>query len=213
MSASWIEPPPTQKGMGCFAKGCLILVAFFVLLGLAFVGGTFFAVRTLKSAYFPTSRVTLPPPTATSDEQETARTRWAAFEQAARAHSSAHLEMTADELNAFIASDPKLRGKALVSIENDVARVQLSIPLEGVRWLRGHYVNAECMVQSGESGKPGDARITNIVINGKPIDDEALNWRGPWSLRRYLEDWTEQSDLQTFEIRDGRVILETRGLK
>jgi hypothetical protein len=197
--------------MGCFAKGCLILVAFFVLLGLAFVGGTFLAVRTLKTAYFPTTRVTLPPPAAAPEEQELARTRWSAFEQAARAHTPAHIEMTADELNALIASNPKLRGKGFVSIENDVARVQLSIPLDEVRWLRGHYVNAECIVQAGESGKPEDARITHIVINGKPVDDEALNWRGPWSLRRYLENWTEKSNLQAFEIQDGRVILETRG--
>jgi hypothetical protein len=211
MNASWIEPPPAQSGMGCFAKGCLILVAFFVLLGLAFVGGTFFAVRHLKTSYFPTARVDLPPPAATQEEQELARAHWSTFETAARAHAPAHIEMTADELNALIASNPKLRGKAFVSIENKVARVQLSIPLDDVRWLRGHYVNAECMVQPGESGKPEDAHITHIVLNGKPVDDEALNWRGPWSLRRYLENWTEKSDLKTFEIQDGRVILETRG--
>ena len=26
---AWIEPPPPQRGMGCFAKGCLILCGFF----------------------------------------------------------------------------------------------------------------------------------------------------------------------------------------
>lgn len=210
MNGSWIEPPPPQSGMGCFAKGCLILIAFFVLLSLAFAGGTFFAVRHLKTSYFPTTRVDLPPSAATSQEQELARAHWSAFEKAARAHTPAHIELTADELNALIASDLKLRDKAFVSIESNVARVRLSIPLNDVRWLRGRYVNAECMVQPGESGKPEDAHITHIVINGKPVDDEALNWRGPWSLRRYLENWTEQNDLKTFEIQDGRVILETR---
>ena len=33
--STWIEPPPPQKGMGCFAKGCLTFLAFIILLLLA----------------------------------------------------------------------------------------------------------------------------------------------------------------------------------
>ena len=35
-----VEPPP-KRGMGCFAKGCLILVAFGILVGVVGIGGTF----------------------------------------------------------------------------------------------------------------------------------------------------------------------------
>jgi hypothetical protein len=120
--------------------------------------------------------------------------------------------MTADDLNALIASEPKLRGKAFVSINNNVGRLQVSIPLDEVRWLRGHYINAECTVQSAVDGSPSSTRITGIVINGHAMNDEALNWQyPPWSLRRYLEDWTERDNLKTFEIRDSKVILETKG--
>jgi len=48
-NAAWIEPPPPQRGMGCFAKGCLILVIFFIVLGIAFVGGSYLAIRYLRS--------------------------------------------------------------------------------------------------------------------------------------------------------------------
>ena len=58
--STWIEPPPPQRGMGCFAKGCLILIAFFVLLLLAFIGGTFLAVHYLRAEYFPKSAVEVP---------------------------------------------------------------------------------------------------------------------------------------------------------
>jgi hypothetical protein len=44
-SSSWIEPPPQRHGVGCFVKGCLILVVFFILLGLAFVAGYYFAQK------------------------------------------------------------------------------------------------------------------------------------------------------------------------
>src|SRR4051794_17660181 len=48
MNNSWIEPPPPQRGMGCFGKGCLILFCFLLLLVAAFAGGSYLAVRYLR---------------------------------------------------------------------------------------------------------------------------------------------------------------------
>ncbi|MDQ2824414.1 MAG: hypothetical protein M3R29_03095 [Verrucomicrobiota bacterium] len=209
--SAWIEPPPAQQGMGCFAKGCLILLVFCILLGLAFIGGTFYAVRYLRSNYFPTTYVQLPATTSTEEEQQLARAHWKIFENAARAHAPARIEMTARELNALIASEPRLRGKAYVSIDDNVGHVQLSIPLDTSRWLRGHFVNGECTVTSASSGSPAHARITNVVVNGHTVDEAALAWRYPWSLRGFLSNWTEENNLKTFEISDGKVILESKG--
>src|ERR1700736_1431340 len=210
-NASWIEPPPPQRGMGCFGKGCLILIVFFILLGVAFIGGTYLAARYLRSEYFPTNQVRLPAPTATEDEQQAARSRWDAFEKAARAHRAARIELTADDLNALIASEPELRRKAYVSIDNNVARLQVSVPLGDVRWLRGHYLNAECPVQSAVAGNPADARGTSIVVNGRSVGEDVLKWQfGSWSLPRYISDWSDERNLRTFEIGDGKVILETK---
>src|SRR5438105_3786322 len=106
---TWIEPPPPQKGMGCFAKGCLILFAFFILLGLAFIGGTSLAVRYLKGEYFPPVNMQLPVEAATEHEEQVAHNAWRSFEIHARAHEPARIELTADEVNALIASEPALR--------------------------------------------------------------------------------------------------------
>ncbi len=211
-SPSWIEPPPRrQAGMGCLGKGCLILVAFVVLLALAFTGGTIYAVRHLRGTFFAKENVQLPPNTSTEQEQQLALANWKLFERSARAHAQARIEMTADELNALIASEPKLRSKAHVSIDNDTVRLQLSFPLDDVRWLRGHYVNGECSVQSAPNKEPTEARITHVVLNGHVVDDAALTWRYPWSLRGFLAKWVEDDDLKSFEVRDGKVILETKG--
>jgi hypothetical protein len=212
MTNSWIEPPPPQRGMGCFAKGCLILISFFIVLGIAFIGGTYVAVRYLKSEYFPTTGVQLPANAATEMEQQTVRARWTEFENAARARQPARVEFTADELNALIASKPKLRGKAYVSIDNNTAQLRLSARLNDVRWLKGHYVNAECAIQSAPSKDPRDARITRIVVNGRQLGDEVLRWQyRSWSLRYYLTEWMDENDLKTFEIADNKIILETKG--
>jgi len=209
---SWIEPPPPQKGMGCFAKGCLIVAAFLIFLAAAFFTGSYFAVRYLRGQYFPRTGIELPAQQSSVEEQERVRTAWNSFERHARAHEPARIELTGDEINALIASEPQLHGRAYVTIEQNVARAQFSIPLDQVRWLKGHYLNAECTVQSSVTGDPHDIRFTSIVVNGRPVVEEAMRWQyGPWSLRRYLSDWTTENNLKTFEIRDGKVIFETAG--
>jgi hypothetical protein len=211
VSNGWIDPPPPQRGMGCFAKSCLILAGLFVFLLLAIIGGTIYGVGYLKASYFPRTSIQLPANTSTEREQQLARDKWYSFERAARANMPAHIEMTADELNTLIASEPNLRNKAYVTINDNIGHLRVSVPLDDVSWLKGHYVNGECVVQSSLSGNPAGARITNVVINGHPVRDDALNLQyPPWSLRHYLSNWTEQKNVKTFEIRDGKVILETK---
>jgi hypothetical protein len=209
-SSSWIEPPPAQRGLGCFAKGCLILVVFFILLALAFVAGTYYAAKFVGSEYFSSEHERLPISQATIDEEAAVRTRWEAFEKAARAHEPARIELTADDLNALIASDPKLRGDAYVTIEDNSAHLHVSIPVGRSWWMRGRYINAQCIVESAPNGKPEDVRVTRIVVNGRPVGEEFLSWQyGAWSTKRYVTDWTGETNLKTFEISDGKVILET----
>jgi hypothetical protein len=207
-SSSWIEPPPQRHGIGCFAKGCLILVVFFILLGFAFVAGYYFAQ---KHEYFGTHHEALPISRATVDDEQAIRARWDSFEKAARAHEAARIELSADDLNALIASERRLRGNAYVTIDGSTAHLQVSMPLARGQWFRGRYVNAQCSVQSAPSGKPEDARITSIVLNGRPVGEEVLNWRygALPSFKRYMLDWTGERYLKTFEISDGKVILET----
>lgn len=207
-SPSWIEPPPLRHGPGCFVKGCLILAVFFILLGLAFVAGYYYAQR---HEHFATQHESLPISHATIEEENAVRARWDAFEKAAQAKEPARIELTADEVNALIASEPRLRGNAYVAIDGNNAHLQISMPLAKAQWLDKRYINAQCSVQSGPNQKPEDVRISSIVLNGKPVGEEVLSWRygALPSFRSYMANWIVQSNLKTFEITDGKVILET----
>lgn len=209
---TFLQPPPPQKRMGCFAKGCIILLCFFALLCVAFIGGTYMAIRYLKTEYLPRTRTELPAATPTEQDQQAALAKWDAFDTRARAHQSTRLELTADELNALVAAEPMLRGKAHVSLDGDIARLKVSIPLTNMRWLDGHYMNGECTIQSGMTGDPSELRITNIVMNERAVPDEVLQMQyGPWSIRRFFNDWSAEENLKTLEIHDGKVILQTKG--
>jgi len=210
-SSAWIEPPPPQRGLGCFAKGCLILLIFFILLALAFVAGTYYAAKYLRTEYFSSSHERLPISRATVEDEEAVRARWDAFEKAAHAGEAARIELSADDLNALIAAEPKLHGDAYVTIEDNNAHVQVSMLIGKARWLTGRYINAQCSVQAAPSGQPEAARITSIIVNGKSVGEEFLSWQyGAWSFKRYLSDWITQTNLKRFEISDGKVILETK---
>ena len=190
----------------------MILAVFFILLALAFVAGTYFAAKYLRTEYFSSHHERLPISQATVEEEQAVRARWDAFEKAAHANQAARIELTADDLNALIASEPKLHGNAYATIEDNTAHLQLSMPIGKARWLNGSYLNAQCSVQASPSGKPEAALITSIVVNGRPVGEEFLSWQyGSWSFKRYLSDWISQTNLKTFEISDGKIILETNG--
>src|SRR5207237_5597311 len=41
----WVEAPPPRKGLGCFARGCLILAGFGTVLTVACFAGLYWGLR------------------------------------------------------------------------------------------------------------------------------------------------------------------------
>src|SRR5437868_6101781 len=149
MPATWIEPPPRTKRNGCLGKGCMMIVVFLVLLAVAFFVGGYVGVRYVVTSKEPKQ---IPQIETTEADQQAARAKWEQFkagppsapvqestsgttttEVAPAATPGANrVELTASEINQLIAGSRKLNGKAFVTIENNVARVQVSVPLEKV---------------------------------------------------------------------------------
>lgn len=210
---SWVDPPPAQKRMGCFAKGCLTLVALVVLLAAAFVGGSYWAVRHLRDHYSAPASAPLPSNTLSSGQIEQVRSQWDAFTTASNQHRPARIELSADEVNALIASKPEWRGKGFVTIDGELGHVRLSIPIAEISWLKGRYLNAECTVRPAPSRRPEDAKISEIVLIGNRVSDQVLDYQmfGWKSIRSVIADWCHENDISLFDIAGGKVILETRG--
>src|SRR5437879_9086444 len=138
MNAS-VEPPP-KRGMGCFAKTCLILIVLAILLVVVGVGGTFWGVRHVylsdKPASIPqvaspgeTSPVTPEATSVSTPPSETVavvRERLDTMKQAAHARERSEVIFTAADIYALIAANRKSRGMASVGIDGNVAQVLLS---------------------------------------------------------------------------------------
>ena len=222
---TWVEAPPPKQGMGCFGKGCLLFLALVFLLAAAFIVGSYVGVRYVITSSKPRE---LPVVAPDPQVQQDARARWDQFEQASRGEPSgatqpngvdqsttaaqaSRVEFTANDINQLIAANRKARGKAYVSIENNVARVQVSIPLEKVGF-RGRYLNGEAEVRASPDRNPRGLQLTKISLSGVDVPEQVVNsLTGGRSLVSYIDQYSQEYQITSFAIEDNKVILESNG--
>jgi hypothetical protein len=140
-------------------------------------------------------------------------TRWTEFERAGKRGQRARIALTADEINSLLASEPELQGRGFVSIENNVGRLQFSIPLDRVYLLGGRFLNGEARIAAAPDGDPAKVRISDIVIAGQSVPESVVDqtWFGGGSVRSLMNDWLKSHNVSRFEVRDNVVIGETSG--
>jgi hypothetical protein len=225
---SWIEPPPKRKGMGCFGKGCLLIVILLVLLAAAFFIGV----------YTGTKPVEIPQVETSEDEQNAVRERWNEFEAASRNEpdlsppvstvppapeeaptpdvapspvpsppSANRIELTANDINQLIAGSRRARGKAFVSIDNNVARVRISVPLDKVGFA-GRSLNGEFAVTPSADRSPRNLQVSQVSMSGLP-DGMVGSLLGSRSVQSYVDEFAGEHGITSFTIENNKVILET----
>ena len=217
----WVEAPPPKRGLGCFARGCLILVVFGIVLAIACVAGLYWGfqrhsaivhgVYWLAKTHSLAETPATVPEFAASDEQiQRVQERWRDFEQKIRAGQQAEIELTADDVNSLIAGHREARWKAFVSIEENRLRLQTSVWL-GEFLGRSGYFNGDIMIQLNGAQSLGHPQLSRIVVNSKPVPRDLLNWKyRSKRLRDYIAEYRNSHDIGTIEIRDGKLILRSR---
>ena len=217
---AWFEPPPKQrKGIGCFGKGCLILIVSLLVLAAVFFGVGYVSVRYAVTASAPRE---LPTVVTSETEERAVRQRWENFKSASRDRAAAteavdaaqartppRIEFSASDINQLIAANRNSRGKAFVSIENNVGHVQVSIPLEKVGF-SGRYLNGNFDVTASPDGDPWRIHVTKTSLSGVDVPEKMLNLlSGARSLRSYMDQYAGEYDVSKVYIIDNKAVLET----
>jgi|SRR6266566_1609078 len=218
----WVDGPPPRRGLGCFARGCLILVVFGLVLALACFAGLSWGLQRhsaivhgifwLAKTHSIAEESAPVPQFAASDEQiRSVRERWQDFEQKNRAGQSAEIQLTADDVNSLIAMNRDTRVKAFVSVEENRLRLQASVPLgQFFGWSR-YYFNGDTMIQLNGAESLEHPQLNRIIVNNEPVPRNLLNWKyHSRRLRDYLADYRNSSNVGTIEIREGKLILRSR---
>jgi hypothetical protein len=217
----WVEAPPPKRGLGCFARGCLILVIFGIVLAIACVAGLYWGFQRhsaivhgvywlAKTHSLAETPAPVPEFTASEEQIQRVQERWRDFEQKIRAGQQAEIELTADDVNSLIAGHRDARWKAFVSIEENRLRLQTSIWLGEFLGQSG-YFNGDIMIQLNGAESLEHPQLNRIVVNSKPVPRDLLNWRyRSRRLRDYIAEYRNSHDIGTIEIRDGKLILRSR---
>jgi hypothetical protein len=217
----WVEAPPPRKGLGCFARGCLILLVFGIVLAIACVAGLYWgfqrhsaivhAIYWLAKTHSIAKAPAAVPEFAASEEQiQRGQERWRDFEQKIRAGQQAEIELTADDVNSLIAANRDRRWKAFVSMEDTRLRLQTSVPL-GEFLGRSGYFNGDIMIQLNGAQSLENPQLNRVVVNSEPVPRDLLNWKyRSRRLRDYIAEYQNTYDIGAIEIRNGKLILRSR---
>ena len=215
-------------------KGCLILIVLAILFVVVGVGGTYWGLRHvyLSDKPAPILEATAPTETTAATPKETrvatpseksaeVRERFDTMKQAARAHEATEVELTAADINALIAANRKSRGTASIGINDTALQAQFSIPLErldlpfrNALGLSDRYLNASVAIVAPPGTNASSVQLSDVTLNGHTIPAGLLDWGLPGvgkSLRTYVIKYANQYGVTDGEIRDGKVILRTRG--
>jgi len=217
---TWVEAPP-KKGLGCFGRGCLILLVFLIVLVIAcFAGvywglhrhsalfyGNYWLAKTRSIAEAPTA---VPGFNASNQQIQLIQERWQDFEQKSRAGQPAEIELSADDINALIATSDDVRGKVFASIDGDQLRLQASLPIGGVLGRPGYYFNGDVIIELKGAQSLDSPRLSRITINGEQVPTDFLNWKYRFrELREYLAEQGNAYDVGAIEVREGKLILRS----
>jgi len=218
----WVDAPPPRRGLGCFARGCLILVAFGIMLALACFAGLYWGlqrhsaiVHTIywlaKTHSIAEAPVGVPDVDSSDEQIQALQERREDFEQKIRAGQPAEIELTADDINCLIAMRRATRWKAFVSMEENRLRLQMSVPLgEFFGWSR-YFFNGDIAIQTNGAVSLEHPQLNTVLVNNEPVPKNLLSWKyRSKQLRNYLAEYRESYDVRTIEIRDGKLILRSR---
>jgi hypothetical protein len=218
----WVDAPPPRRGLGCFGRGCLIVVVFAIVLAIACLAGMYWGFQRhsaiLHGIYWLTKAqalaqnpVPIPEFTPSDAQIQSVHERCEDFEQKARAGQAAELELTQDDINTLIATNQDTRGKVFVSIDGDRLRCQASVALGELMGRSGYYFNGDIAVELKSAEPLENPQLNRIIVNGEPVPRDLLNWKyRSKRLGDYLADYRNDSGVGTIEIREGKLILRSR---
>lgn len=218
---TWVEAPP-RKGFGCFGRGCLIFLVFVIVLAIACLAGIYWGLHRHSALFYGSywlaktrslaeAAASVPEFSGSDQQIQRVHERWEDFEQKTRAGQPAEIALSADDINALIATTEGVRGKLFVSIDGDQLRLQTSVPIGEFLGRTGYYFNGEVIIELDGPQSPDSPRFTRLTINGEQVPTNFLDWKyRSRHLRDYMTDQRNAYDIGTIEIRDGKLILRSR---
>jgi hypothetical protein len=209
--------PPQAGGCGCWVWGCLGVSALFLVL----VGGVgfsaFWFAKGKLEAFTDTTPQKFPAIELSEEDVSALKERLHKFSQDLKEDEPTEdLFLTADELNALISSNPDMRGRVFVRIEDDRIGGDISIPTDVLPFGMGtgRFFNASAEFDVSMENGVLIVTLADAKVQGQSLPKEFLDGlRKENIVRDIYKDPKNAEVLRRIEkvtIQDGKVILRVR---
>ena len=124
------------------------------------------------------------------------------------------LALTAEEINALIATEEKMRGRVHVSIEDGELTGEISIPTDGFPGGSGRFLNASAAFEVSMDDGILFVRINRAVVKGEPVPESIMEGLRQQNLAKDVyKDEANAEMLRKFEsirVEGDKLILKLR---
>jgi hypothetical protein len=208
--------PQQKPKQGCLFYLCIIGVVSLIVLALGAYLGIRYA-RGLVGQLTDAQPMPLPKVKLPEAQMFELHDRVDTFRENVRdGEAAAPLELSADELNALIETDPALtalKNHLFVSIDGNQLRAKISFRAEdlGLVRLQGRYINADGMFDVGLTNQ--ELRITaeSLTVKGKPVPRHIMREVAAENLAdRFNQDPKSAAGikkLQAIQVKDGKLVI------
>lgn len=210
--------------MGCFAKGCLIVLFLgFFFIAVVGVGGWWFYKKTfnsLTSAGPSDIRIEAPTP----EVVQKAESSKARLDQAIARNEETTIELTGPELTVLLSRDADLdflRDRTRIDISNSIMTVTLSAPLDRLPWpgTKGRWFNGTVRFSMTYANGEFEVDIMSAEANGREFPDifvsgfnnsftDAMNEAFRDARRR--DDTDFWNHVKTMRLEGDKLVLTTK---
>ncbi len=214
-----MDNPQQKRRRGCLLFGgiTLLVMVTVVLLGAYF--GLRYA-RKLANQLTDTQPMVLPTTQLPQAQMFQLRDRVDTFRDAVRdGDATPPLELSSDELNSLIATDPalaELKNHLYVTIKTNELQAQISFLAEdvGLQALRGRYVNGSGVFTVGLTNSELNISAVSLTTKGKPVPRHVMREITAENLAsKFNADPRASAGLkkiQAIEVKDGKLIIVPR---
>lgn len=207
------DQPPVKRRRGCFFYGCLTSS----ILALVVLAGLLLGYLKILNTFTDTKPMALPAVNMSEAEIAQVRQRVDAFSQDIRSgRAPKPLELSGDELDALILTDPnlgKLKGQLYVTIDGSQVKGQLSVPTArvGLPMFRHRYINGSGTFNVSLTNGTLTVNAQTLSVKGTPIPEKYMQQVRLQNLAQSFNDDPKTSvglnKLQSIEVKDGKLVV------
>jgi len=211
--------PPARQPRGCWFYGC-VTAGVLALLGLiaagilTYVGVSYY--NRMINDYTGTAPDKIPVVTLSEDQLKSLDERWAAFKSALDKGEGQTIVLTAEDLNALVEQNPKLKGKVFFGIDDDKLTGQVSIPGSdlGLPGLTGRYLNGKATLSASITDGQLVVNARDLEVNGKTLPPEIKTQLASKNLaENYKADAGDDGNIRNVEslvIKGGTITITSK---